>query len=209
MNSCVINDGTIFHREPIAYFTDAIRGRLHFEDKINVWKIRWAKEERGTHAMVGVATDQMPLQAEGYVQLVGSDQHSWGFDLVNQTLHHNGQIFDSPSSGNKFNMIGEEIIVILDMDSGTLCFASEQGECYGVAFDGLKGGKLYPAISSVWGQCNVEIQFLGCIDSQPPSLLAVCRQAIWNSMTSSKSIQHYNNNLPSKLIEYVNEFDTI
>lgn len=205
INSCVMADGVIFHREPIAYYTDAIRGRICFEDKINVWKIRWAKHERGTHAMVGVATDQMPLQAEGYVQLVGSEQNSWGFDLVDKTLHHNGKSIDMSNSENKFNMIGEEVIVILDMDSGTLCFASEQGECLGVAFDGLKRKKLYPAISSVWGQCNVAIQFLGTIESQPPSLLAACRQTIRNSMTSSESIQYYHQSLPSRLIEYVYE----
>lgn len=208
-NSCVKSNGVIFYREPIAYYTDAIRGRLCFEKRVNVWKIKWLQHERGTHAMVGVATDQMPLQVPGYVQLVGSDKYSWGFDVVNKTLHHDGKTVNPAYPDNSPTNIGDEIIVVLDMDSGTLCFASDIGHCYGVAFSGLKGKKLFPAISSVWGQCNVAIQFLGSIASQPASLLANCRQAILNNIKSNTSLQLFKDKLPSKLIDYVNEFETL
>lgn len=207
LNACIKSNGAIFYREPVAYYTDAVRGRRFFESRVNVWKITWSKQERGTHAMVGVATDQMSLQAPGYVQLVGSDPHSWGFDLVNKSLHHNGKIISSAYPDNKSSIIPDEIIVVLDMDSGTLCFASEQGHCYGIAFSGLKDKKLFPAISSVWGQCNVAIQYLGSIQSQPPSLLASCRQKLLDSMKSIEVINHYQENLPSRLADYVTEYN--
>lgn len=207
-NTCVKSNGIIFYREPIAYYTDAIRGRVFFKNKINVWRIKWPRDERGTHAMVGVATDQMPLQAPGYVQLVGSDSHSWGFDLVNKSLHHNGRTTNCAYPDSGPDLIGDEITVVLDMDSGTLCFSSEDGHCYGIAFSNLKDKKLYPAISSVWGQCNVAIHFLGSISSQPPSLMACCRWTILKATKTdrtNRTSRHFHNSLPTKLLEYIDQ----
>ena len=206
-NTHVKSNGVIFYREPIAYYTDAIRGSQCFETRVNAWKITWLQHERGTHAMVGVATDQMPLQAPGYVPLVGSDQHSWGFDLVNKTLHHDGKTINFAYPDRKSSLVDDEIIVVLDMDTGSLCFTSKHGHCYGVAFSGLKGKKLFPTISSVWGQCNVAIQFLGSITSQPASLLATCRHTIINSLQFKNIIQQYQDKLPRKLIDYVHELE--
>ena len=37
--------------------------------------------QRGTHAVVGVATKDAPLQCVGYHGIVGSNDKSWGWDL--------------------------------------------------------------------------------------------------------------------------------
>ena len=44
----------------------------------------------------------------------------------------------------------DEFMVVLDMDEGTLGFIVDN-VYLGVAFNDLKGKKLYPIISTVWG----------------------------------------------------------
>lgn len=54
----------------------------------------------------------------------------------------------------------ERLLLVLDMEEGTLGYAI--GSTYlGTAFRGLKGRTLYPAVSAVWGQCQVRIHYLG------------------------------------------------
>lgn len=40
--------------------------------------------------MVGISTKEAPLQCQGYVGLLGSDEQSWGWNLVDNHLLHNG-----------------------------------------------------------------------------------------------------------------------
>lgn len=49
------------------------------------------------------------------------------------------------------------------MDEGTLAFVVE-GQYLGVAFRGLKGKKLYPIVSAVWGHCEITIRYIGGLD---------------------------------------------
>jgi hypothetical protein len=44
----------------------------------------------GTVAVIGIATKEAPLQCHGYVALLGSDDQSWGWNLVDNHLLHNG-----------------------------------------------------------------------------------------------------------------------
>lgn len=53
--------------------------------------------------------------------------------------------------------------VVLDMDEGTLAFVVE-GQYLGIAFRGLKGKKLYPIVSAVWGHCEITIKYIGGLD---------------------------------------------
>ena len=57
----------------------------------------------------------------------------------------------------------EKIYCILDMDEGKMSFATDS-LFLGTAFCGLKGKKLYPAISAVWGHCEVTIRYIGGLD---------------------------------------------
>lgn len=45
----------------------------------------------GTVAVIGVSTKQAPLQCQGYAGLLGSDEYSWGWNLVDNILLHNGE----------------------------------------------------------------------------------------------------------------------
>ena len=46
------------------------------------------------------------------------------------------------------------------MDEGTLSFVVE-AQYLGVAFRGLKGKKLHPIVSAVWGQCEISLRYHG------------------------------------------------
>ena len=53
--------------------------------------------------------------------------------------------------------------VVLDMDEGTLSFVVD-GQYLGVAFRGLKGKKLFPIVSAVWGHCEITMKYIGGLD---------------------------------------------
>lgn len=49
------------------------------------------------------------------------------------------------------------------MDEGTLAFVVD-GQYLGLAFRGLKGKKLYPIVSAVWGHCEITMKYIGGLD---------------------------------------------
>jgi len=162
------DDRLTFHRHPVAQSTDCIRGRLGHVRGLHAWEIRWAVRQRGTHAVVGVATRDAPLHAAGYQSLVGSTTDSWGWDLVRNRLYHDvrnapGVAYPVVVGGDENFVVPDTFVVILDMDEGTLSFAAD-GQYLGVAFRGLKGRKLYPIVSAVWGHCEVTMRYIGGLD---------------------------------------------
>jgi SPRY domain-containing SOCS box protein 1/4 len=123
----------------------------------------------------------MPLHTVGYHSLVGGDSFSWGWDLVRNKLFH-----DSPTAIGTYPdgiesssfTVADEFVVVLDMDEGTLGFATDDGRFLGIAFTGLRGRKLFPAVSCVWGHCEVTLRYIGGLDPDPMSLADCCRQTI-------------------------------
>lgn len=59
-------DKLTFHRHPVAQSTDCIRGKVGFTKGLHVWEVYWSSRQRGTHAVVGVATQDAPLHSVGY-----------------------------------------------------------------------------------------------------------------------------------------------
>lgn len=53
-----------------------------------MWELHWSTRQRGTHAVVGVATADAPLHSVGYQSLVGNNELSWGWDLGRNKLYH-------------------------------------------------------------------------------------------------------------------------
>jgi len=158
------DDPLTLHRHPVAQSTDGARGRIAHTRGLHAWELRWPMRQRGTHAVIGVATSDMPLHAVGYHSLVGADTCSWGWDLVRNKLFHNGMTSTTtyPSDTSSYT-VSDEFVVVLDMDEGTLSFAS-CGHFLGIAFTGLRGKKLYPVISCVWGHCEVTMRYIGGLD---------------------------------------------
>ena len=162
------DDRLTFHRHPVALSTDCIRGRAGYTRGLHAWEIHWSSRQRGTHAVVGVATKDAPLHCVGYQSLVGSGTESWGWDLVRNKLYYD--VKNTPSvtypsilSADEDFVVPDTFLVVLDMDEGTLSFATE-GQYLGVAFRGLKGKKLYPIVSAVWGHCEVTMRYIGGLD---------------------------------------------
>lgn len=162
------DDKTTFHRHPVAQSTDCIRGKVGFTKGLHVWEVFWSTRQRGTHAVVGVATADAPLHSVGYQSLVGSSDQSWGWDLGRNKLYHDakncaGVTYPAILKPDEAFLVPDKFMVALDMDEGTLSFIVD-GQYLGVAFRGLKGKKLYPIVSAVWGHCEITMKYIGGLD---------------------------------------------
>lgn len=161
-------DKLTFHRHPVAQSTDCIRGRVGFSKGLHVWEVCWSTRQRGTHAVIGVATVDAPLHSVGYHSLVGSSEQSWGWDLGRNKLYHDaksgaGVTYPAILKPDETFLVPDKFMCALDMDEGTLSFIVD-GQYLGVAFRGLKGKKLYPIVSAVWGHCEISMKYIGGLD---------------------------------------------
>ncbi|GBM07983.1 F-box/SPRY domain-containing protein 1 [Araneus ventricosus] len=160
-NVYIKSNGFTLHRNPVAQSTDAAKGKIGFRTGRHCWEVWW-EGPLGTVAVIGIATKEAPVQCPGYVALLGSNSESWGWNLVDNHLLHNG---DSQGNYPQLNnapkyQVGERIRVILDCEDNTLAFERNY-EFLGVAFRGLPDKKLYPAISAVYGNTEVSMVYLG------------------------------------------------
>jgi SPRY domain-containing SOCS box protein 1/4 len=177
------DDRLTFHRHPVAQSTDCIRGKVGFSRGFHVWKIIWPVRSRGTNAVIGVATLAAPLHKTGYVSLIGENDQSYGWDLTRNKCSFDSTSLPSwkypdaeTSNGERYVAPGN-IYCILDMDEGYMAFATDNNYL-GVAFRGLKGKKLYPVVSCVWGNCEVTMKYLGGLEPEPRELMEACRHTI-------------------------------
>eukprot|EP00072_Mus_musculus_P036446 XP_006505629.1 PREDICTED: SPRY domain-containing SOCS box protein 2 isoform X2 [Mus musculus] len=147
-NIDVKEGGLCFERRPVAQSTDGVRGKRGYSRGLHAWEISWPLEQRGTHAVVGVATALAPLQADHYAALLGSNSESWGWDIGRGKLYHQSKGLEAPQypagpQGEQL-VVPERLLVVLDMEEGTLGY-SIGGTYLGPAFRGLKGRTLYPS----------------------------------------------------------------
>ncbi|XP_049950151.1 protein gustavus isoform X1 [Schistocerca serialis cubense] len=176
------DDKLTFHRHPVAQSTDCIRGKVGLTKGLHVWEVHWSTRQRGTHAVVGVATQDAPLHSVGYQSLVGSNDQSWGWDLGRNKLYHDsknnaGVTYPALLKPDETFIVPDKFLVVLDMDDGTLSFVVD-GQYLGVAFRGLRGRKLYPIVSAVWGHCEITMKYIGGLDPEPLPLMDLCRRVI-------------------------------
>ncbi|KAK7072731.1 SPRY domain-containing SOCS box protein 4, partial [Halocaridina rubra] len=202
------DDKMTFHRHPVAQSTDCIRGKVGYTRGLHVWEIHWSTRQRGTHAVVGVATDEAPLHSQGYQSLVGSNDQSWGWDLGRNKLYHNakqgnsGITYPSLLNNDETFVVPDKFYVVLDMDEGTLAFVVE-GQYLGVAFRGLKGKKLYPIVSAVWGHCEITIRYIGGLDPEPLPLMDLCRRVIRQAVGKQRLTRLEELSLPQSITQYL------
>lgn len=202
------DDKMTFHRHPVAQSTDCIRGRAGFSKGLHVWEVNWSTRQRGTHAVVGVATAEAPLHSVGYHSLVGSSDQSWGWDLGRNKLYHDsktgtGVTYPAILKPDETFLVPDKFMVALDMDEGTLSFIVD-GQYLGVAFRGLKGKKLYPIVSAVWGHCEISMKYIGGLDPEPLPLMDLCRRVIRQKIGRSHLEEHINElSLPLSMKTYL------
>nr|XP_027806884.1 SPRY domain-containing SOCS box protein 2 isoform X2 [Marmota flaviventris] len=198
--------GLCFERRPVAQSTDGVRGKRGYSRGLHAWEISWPPEQRGTHAVVGVATALAPLQADHYAALLGSNSESWGWDIGRGKLYHQSKGPEAPQypagpQGEQLE-VPERLLVVLDMEEGTLGYAIG-GTYLGPAFRGLKGRTLYPAVSAVWGQCQVRIRYLGKRRAEPHSLLHLSRLCVRHALGDTRLGQVSALPLPPSMKRYL------
>jgi SPRY domain-containing SOCS box protein 1/4 len=201
------DDKLTFHRHPVAQSTDCIRGKVGYTRGLHVWEIHWSTRQRGTHAVVGVATGDAPLHSVGYQSLVGSTCESWGWDLGRNKLYHDiknlpGMTYPTLLSADENFVVPDSFLVVLDMDDGTMSFVVE-GQYLGVAFRGLKGKKLYPVVSAVWGHCEITMKYIGGLDPEPLPLMDLCRRTIRQTVGKDRLCRIDELNLPTAIKGYL------
>ena len=199
------NDPFTCVRRPVAQSTDCVRGRNGYTHGLHVFTVTWPLDQRGTHAVVGVATKSSPLHSVGYQSLVGSCTNSWGWDLSRFMVYHGREGKPYPVQRSQTWTLPPSFQLILDMDAGTLSFMTE-GFFLGPAFTGLKvsGEKMYPIISTVWGNCEVSLTYHGGVDSFPLSLQQLSRETVRDSL-EGRDCSFLG--LPTKLEKYLNYHD--
>ena len=89
-------DPFTLHRQPVAQSTDGIRSKIGYEQGMHLFEVNWPLRQRGTHAVIGVCTSDAPLNCIGYSCLIGSNEHSWGWDLSRNETHHGNSILSYP-----------------------------------------------------------------------------------------------------------------
>jgi len=149
-------------RQPVTQSTDAVRGKKGYSRGVHVFEVGWPVRMRGTHAGVGVATRDAPLQAPGYCTLIGNNSSSWGWDIGRKESVHNKECTRYPASvRNHYEYtVPESFHMIIDLDEGTLSFAVGS-KWLGVAHSDLLGRTVYPAVSTVWGHAEVSLRYIG------------------------------------------------
>lgn len=197
----------VFHRHPVAQSTDAIRAHVGYTRGLHVWEISWAMRQRGTHAVVGVATGEAPLHSVGYTALVGSNTESWGWDLCRSKLYHDGKnrpgkTYPAFLEPDDTFIVPDSLLVVLDMDEGTLGYVVD-GQYLGVAFRGLKGRKLYPVVSAVWGHCEIRIRYINGLDPEPLPLMDLCRCSVRVALGRDRLTEIQGLPLPASLKNYL------
>ncbi|XKL60127.1 hypothetical protein PGB90_001143 [Kerria lacca] len=201
-------DKLTFHRHPVAQSTDCIRGKVGLTKGLHVWEVYWSTRQRGTHAVVGVATQDAPLHSVGYQSLVGSNDQSWGWDLGRNKLFHDSKnnpaaTYPTLLKPDETFIVPDKFLVVLDMDEGTLSFVVDS-QYLGVAFRGLKGKKLYPIVSAVWGHCEITMKYIGGLDPEPLPLMDLCRRIIRQQFNKDQLEEKISQlNLPPSLVCYL------
>ncbi|XP_044014625.1 uncharacterized protein LOC122856807 isoform X4 [Aphidius gifuensis] len=201
------DDKLTFHRHPVAQSTDCIRGKIGYTKGLHVWEVQWSTRQRGTHAVVGVATAEAPLHSVGYQSLVGNNGLSWGWDLGRNKLYHDsksntGATYPALLKPDETFVVPDKFLVVLDMDEGTLAFVVD-GQYLGVAFRGLKGRKLHPIVSAVWGHCEITMRYVGGLDPEPLPLMDLCRRVVRQRIGKNRLDKIQELNLPQAMKTYL------
>jgi len=183
-------DPLVMRRRPVAQSTDCIRAKVGYSEGLHLFEINWPVRQRGTHAVVGIADATAQLHAQGYTSLIGSNDQSWGWDLGRKKAFHGGNSQQFPLSISHHHQwtVPETFQMLLNMDRGVLMFLAE-GEMLGVSHTGLPKdkGPLFPAVSTVWGHCEVKLQYMGSLyNNSPLSLQELSRLSIRGAIVKNK-----------------------
>ena len=181
------DDSLIMRRHPVAQSTDCIRGKMGYSLGIHLWEVSWPVRQRGSHAVVGVATREAVLHSEGYQSLVGNTEHSWGWDLGRKKACHNsraneGTNYPPTIIHHREWTVPDTFNMVLDMDSGNLGFVVGD-QFLGWSHTSVKSGeRVYPIVSTVWGHSEIKLMYLGGLEGGVVGLQAISRCIIRDAL---------------------------
>uniref|UniRef100_A0A914CH92 F-box/SPRY domain-containing protein 1 n=1 Tax=Acrobeloides nanus TaxID=290746 RepID=A0A914CH92_9BILA len=134
-------------------------GKIGVSTGVHAWEIVW-EGPLGTVAVIGVATKHAAMQCHGYIPLLGSDDQSWGWNLVDNQVIHNGTMRPYPGTNNppkyqplSYAYYNLTLLVELYFEKGS--------EFLGVAFTQIPPVKLYPAMCAVYGNTEITLIYMG------------------------------------------------
>lgn len=202
-------DPLTLHRHPVAQSTDCIRAKQGYTKGIHLWELEWNSRQRGTHAIIGVGSDKTPLHCVGYQSLIGSNAESWGWDLGRNRACHNTKATNQPPpvypkmlKADETFVVPDNFMMCLDMDEGTLSFLAD-GQYLGPAFRGLRGKKVYPIVSAVWGHCEITMRYINGLDPVPLPLADLCRRTIRQKIGKHRLNEVNNLQLPNSIKNFL------
>ncbi|XP_070547975.1 F-box/SPRY domain-containing protein 1-like [Ptychodera flava] len=167
-NFTVLQDKVTARRGEKTMRTDLIRGKKAYVSGTHVFEIFWPRDERGSHAIIGVATQNAPLSCEGYSHLLGLTSDSWGWSLVDKRLVHDGWECGIYPSDRIDYEVPNTFLVILNADDGTLRFKAND-EDLGIAFTDLPHQNRRKALcisaSATHANGDVRMRYMGTTES--------------------------------------------
>ena len=93
-NIYIKDDCLTLHRKPVAQSSDGVRGKTRFLRGQHYFVVIFQGPSFGSAALVGVCTKDAPMQKDGYVPLLGNNEHGWAWDLSQKKLKHDGEIIE-------------------------------------------------------------------------------------------------------------------
>lgn len=199
-----INDDepTKLHRGHNLKSTDIAMSDTGFSKGMHILDVEWPSTMRGSHAVIGVALAGTPNNEMGYTNLLGSTESSWGWDINNKKLLHNGQTIGNYPKGktNEVFDVPEKISCIIDMNTGTIGFKTNE-EYLGNAFSGLKHKTVFLAVSSVFGDAEISVEYIKGCNATLLSLQDLLKLTLRNRVKFAEQITQ----LPTapKLMEFI------
>jgi len=203
------DDPLTMRRHPVAQSTDCIRGKVGYSSGTHLWEVTWPVRQRGTHAVVGVATKEAVLHSVGYQSLVGNTSESWGWDLGRKKAYHNSGVNEGTNYPPMIThhhqwTVPDQFLMVLDMDIGNLGYIVAD-QFLGWSHSNVKSGeRVYPIVSTVWGHCEVRLKYLGGLESGVAGLQDLTRGTIRTAIGRKKIEQNLDSlRLPTKLKNYL------
>jgi len=150
------------------------------------------------------------LHCVGYQSLIGSGPDSYGWDLGRNRACHNTKanihtpppVYPKILKADESFVVPDTFMMCLDMDEGTLSFLAD-GQFLGVAFRGLKGRKLYPIVSAVWGHCEITMKYVNGLEPNPLPLVDLCRRSIRKEVGKERLNEINKLNLPNSIKNFL------
>ncbi len=161
-----------------------------FSKGIHILDIEWLKLWRGSHSVIGVALAGTPDHGEGYTNLLGSTESSWGWNIKNNKLLHNGQTIGNypKDESNSTFAAPKTISCIIDMNAGTVGFRIN-GKYLGDAFSGLKHKTVFLAVSVTCIGARIAIKYIKGSNT-PLSLQELSKLSVRSRVQFEEQIAH-------------------